>query len=65
MCIPEAYNELRAISNLHMRKIEWSVVRDVSVVACGVRCIWGVWRVRGECAVYVVCEVSVCRAWGV
>ena len=28
-------------------------------------CIWGVWRLRGECAICVVCEVSVCRAWGV
>jgi hypothetical protein len=49
MCIPEAYNELCAISNLHMRKIEWSVVRDVSVVDV----VCGVYGVCGECVVSV------------
>ena len=49
MCIPEAYSELCAISNLHMRKIEWSVVRDVSVVDV----VCGVYEVCGECVVSV------------
>ncbi len=38
-----------AISDLHMRKIEWSVVGDVSVVDV----VCGVYGVCGECVVSV------------
>ena len=46
---PGRNNELYAISDLHMRKIEWSVAGDVSVVDV----VCGVYGVCGECVVSV------------